>query len=589
LIGTAKSAPALAPLLLDAELSISARLALEAIPGAEAGEALRAAVEKTSGLIKAGIIDSLGERREAAALATIAKALGDADSPVVASAALALGKIGTREAAQALAAAQDKIPAAARPTFCDGYLLCADRLAAAGLTSDAVAIYERFAKAGGPRPVRQAAMQGLLATAGAQKEQMVLEWLSSPDADARAIASAHLSTLSGAALNSLVGKMSGLPPAMQSALLAVFAARGEKAALPAVLAAAKHERIEVRLAALAALGQLGDASVVPTLLATMFADDPASAVARRSIGRIKDPEVDGRILAALQDEREPARRAELVALLHARQAKAAVPVFLKEAAGPDPAVRARSIAALSRLAAPRDLPALIGLALKTEKGQERDSVEKAIVSVCQQIADADRRADAVFEAFRAAGDAEKVELLPLLGRVGGRPSLDAIRAAIASRNAETHEAGVRALCNWPDAAVADELLKLAQGAAADTHRLWALRAFVRVIALPSNTPPEAKLAMLKQAMQIATRDEERGLIIERAAAVRTVETLRFVAPYLDQPAVAEKACKTVVELAHHAELRESNKPDFGPALQKVVAHCKDRQLVDRARRYLQGI
>ena len=73
--GTGKDVPALAPLLLREDLTMSARLALQAIPGIEAGEALRAAVEKTSGLIKVGIIDSLGARREVAAVATLTQAL----------------------------------------------------------------------------------------------------------------------------------------------------------------------------------------------------------------------------------------------------------------------------------------------------------------------------------------------------------------------------------------------------------------------------------------------------------------------------------------------------------------------------------
>ncbi|MCY2993302.1 MAG: hypothetical protein NTY19_36300 [Planctomycetota bacterium] len=94
--GTGKDVPALAPLLLREDLTMSARLALQAIPGPEAGEALRAAVEKTSGLIKVGIIDSLGVRREVAAVATLTQALSDADPLVVGAAGLALGKMARR-------------------------------------------------------------------------------------------------------------------------------------------------------------------------------------------------------------------------------------------------------------------------------------------------------------------------------------------------------------------------------------------------------------------------------------------------------------------------------------------------------------
>jgi HEAT repeat protein len=593
-IGTYRAVPALAPLLLNDETSLAARLALEAIPGPEAGEALRAAVEKTDGLRKAGIIDSLGERREVAATATVAKALEDVDATVVASAAAALGKIATPEAARLLSAAEKKIPANVRAVFCDGLLLCADRLVASGMADEARAIYQRLAAPEQPRAVRQAALVGLLKAAGKDKDKLVLEYLWSADPEARRIAAGHLSELSTANLKTLATRMANLPGTVQAGVLEELAARGEKTALPTIIAATKHSQAEVRLAALAALGRIGDAAVTGILLEKMLADgvdqvaQAEATLARRSLVQLKDPVADGHILAAMEKSRTPEHRALLIDVLYDRQAKAAIPLFLVEAAGADREVRTRAIMALGRLAGPAEVPAMLALMLTTAKGPDRDNVEKAIVAVCQRIADPHQRTAVVWNAFNKASEAERLELLPLLGRLGGGEQLrEAIRAAMASGEPATREAGVRALCNWPDATVADELFELAQNAPVENHRLWALRAFARVVVLPSDTPPATKLAKLKQAMQLATRDEERGLIIERAAAVRTVESLRFVVPYLEQSALAEKACKTVVELAHHTGLREPHKAEFYPALQKVIAISKDRQLVERAKRYLE--
>src|SRR5262249_50819284 len=62
LTGTARAVPALAGLLADERMSQAARHALEGLPYPEAVAALRDALPKTSGLLKAGIIDSLGWR-----------------------------------------------------------------------------------------------------------------------------------------------------------------------------------------------------------------------------------------------------------------------------------------------------------------------------------------------------------------------------------------------------------------------------------------------------------------------------------------------------------------------------------------------
>src|SRR5438552_17097460 len=73
--GTEQSIPALSALLADEQLSHSARYALESMPSPKAGRALTEALGKTTGLTKAGIINSLGIRGETQALPALARLL----------------------------------------------------------------------------------------------------------------------------------------------------------------------------------------------------------------------------------------------------------------------------------------------------------------------------------------------------------------------------------------------------------------------------------------------------------------------------------------------------------------------------------
>ena len=82
--------------------------------------------------------------------------------------------------------------------------------------------------------------------------------------------------------------------------------------------------------------------------------------------------------------------------------------------------------------------------------------------------------------------------------------------------------------------------------------------------------------------------EEESLVINRCRTAYDVETLRFVLPYLDRPQIAQVACETTVELAHHRELRDPNRSEFDKALDKVIAISKDPVVVDRASRYKRG-
>ena len=274
----------------------------------------------------------------------------------------------------------------------------------------------------------------------------------------------------------------------------------------------------------------------------------------------------------------------LIAILQSRRSVSSVPALLEEARqGP---AREQAVTALALLAGPQNVPAMIDLALNTPKGADREQVERAVVLVCRRIPDEKKRSAPVLEAFERANPANRIALFPMLGRLGGDDARRMVEAALTGADAERCDAAMTALCNWPDASVADRLWQLAQQERDPSRRERLLRAAVRLITQPGGVADSQKIARLTEAMRLARSTEDRAWILERAAAVRHVESLRLVRPYLDDPALTQTACKTVVELAHHRELREPNQKEFTPALEKVLAIVRDQTLVERARRYL---
>jgi HEAT repeat protein len=165
-IGTAESVPALAGLLTDKDQSHMARYALERIPAPEAAQALREALPRVSGAPKAGVIGSLGVRRDAASVDALASSLHDTDKVVACAAACSLGNIGTPEAGKILSAFAAKAPEDVKTAAVDACLVCAERLLADGKKVDAAALYKLLAGPQHPKHVRLAAARGLLAVAG---------------------------------------------------------------------------------------------------------------------------------------------------------------------------------------------------------------------------------------------------------------------------------------------------------------------------------------------------------------------------------------------------------------------------------------
>jgi NADPH-dependent ferric siderophore reductase len=92
-VGDKSAVPALAALLDSPQLSLYARAALETMPGDAADEALRAGLEKLQGKLLAGVINSIGKRRDVNALASLEKLRHDADAEVAGSANAALARI----------------------------------------------------------------------------------------------------------------------------------------------------------------------------------------------------------------------------------------------------------------------------------------------------------------------------------------------------------------------------------------------------------------------------------------------------------------------------------------------------------------
>ena len=162
-IGTASSVPVLATLLADEKLTHMARYALERISGPEAGQALRAAMAKTTGKVKIGIISSLGVRGEDASVAPLQTTLADPDPAVAQAAAYALGDIGSLDAAKALLNAKptDKTKGA----IAEASMQCAERLLAANNKNAAKTTYEKVMAANPSKAVKTAATLGLQACA----------------------------------------------------------------------------------------------------------------------------------------------------------------------------------------------------------------------------------------------------------------------------------------------------------------------------------------------------------------------------------------------------------------------------------------
>ena len=157
IVGGPEAVPALAALLADQHLSDYARSALESIADPAAGVALRDALAKLSGRCLAGVIDSLGVRREAAAVPELVKLDADPARGAVDEALAALGKIATPEALAALWANLRATAANTRIAAANASLVAAERLLKEGNRPAATSLLDQVIAAELPEQLRAAA------------------------------------------------------------------------------------------------------------------------------------------------------------------------------------------------------------------------------------------------------------------------------------------------------------------------------------------------------------------------------------------------------------------------------------------------
>ncbi len=583
LIGTAASTQVLGQLLLDKELSDMARYALERIDAPEATAQLRLGLAKTTGTMKVGIINSLGQRRDSLSKSELIKLLGSSDQDVAMAAARALGNIGGADAAQALSQAQAKAAGPLRRTIVDAYLSCAELALDAGHNAEALAIYQKLYTSGESRRVRIAALGGLIAAGSPNSENLVVQAVKSKDNVMQAAALSLVRDMKNPTLTGQLTRALGQLNAMgQVALIGALADRGDKAAQPAVVKCTGIPEVAVRVAALEALAKLGDAATVP-LLAQKAASDNSEEknAARQTLNTLPGAGVNAKMIALL-DSSSPDVQAVLLSSLAVRGASEAVPNMLQKAKDADSTVRKAAMQALGDLADEKDMPKLVDLIL-TCTTQDLAGAEKMALNVIRRMQDKNAGTGAVLAGMGKTKDTNvKNALLRLVGRMGTDLGLLSVQAAL--QEADTRDTAIRVLSDWPNDKPAQDLRKVAQDSSDLRQSILATRGYISLIGKNAKRPEKQTLQMYDDAMQLAQRIDEKRLVLAGIAKLKSVEALHKVAGYLDDPSLQQEAASAAVKIAE--SFKGKNKTQVKPVMEKVLQVARSKSVKDKAQKLL---
>jgi len=361
--------------------------------------------------------------------------------------------------------------------------------------------------------------------------------------------------------------------------LGALRVRKTKDCVDVAVKALKSESVEVKRAAILALEKIATGKEFDVLYEQMKTFDRGFVA--DAMKRIPGADFDAAVAAALKKETNGDNAATLADVVSGRFLVSEVSSLLDAAKKDDCPIRLQLLTAAERLATKEHIADFVDAFVAIPAGGDRDRAEQIIARLCE--------GDAT-PVVAKMNNANGATIFPLLGRIGGDAAFAQIERGLKSNNAPMIALSVRSLCNWPNAKVAPQLLDAAKnGAYPENMRIQALRAYIRVVSLPDDQDAvdmsgADKLAALKDAFKLATRDDERNLALERVGAVRELDSVKFALEHVDNKALQNKALNAVLDLAHQDFLRKKDKDLFTKALD-VVLEKGDQGQKDRAGRY----
>jgi len=370
---------------------------------------------------------------------------------------------------------------------------------------------------------------------------------------------------------------------MQVKLIDALGKRGDAVARPAILKMLGSKTEAMRITAAGALAGVADPADIPVLAGlAATGSDPEKKAARRSLRLLRGKKMNAAMTEALKGA-DAKTRIELITALMDRNVSESVSVVLKSVDDSDLAVRLAVLDALRAMADENHTAAIVKRLRSAKDKTERRKAALALLATCRR--GKTKCAEAVIAGFDGADAATRILLMRVLTEAGGPKSLNEIVACLKDDDKGVRTAALRVLARWSDRGAVPHLKKLAGDVKNLRNHILAMQGLVR-LASPGKDRP-ADLTTLSEAMKLATRKEEKVLVLGALGAIPSRESLSLAASSLDAPALVEDAGFAAVMIAE--KISGGDKAQVRAVMQKVAKTVKNPKTRDRAKKVLEGL
>ena len=332
-------------------------------------------------------------------------------------------------------------------------------------------------------------------------------------------------------------------------LITMLGERGDELALPLINSALSEEDPAIRSEAAGAVARISGSEAISPLVTYMssFNTPEDQKAAKEALMTVMKNEDIRFLLPILKDGTPAAKKTSIELLAWKSDNKYFMDVFALTSSS-DETVKSAAIKALGDLASPEDQLALTDLLLKTENAIQVADIQNAIAMAAGQIQNPEKRSDPLIKSIRAvSGQNEKIKLVPILGRTGGREALAVVLNEFENGNPDIREISFKTLTGWSDWSASSALYEIA-ASGNKTFEGPALDGYVRQIRSADITD-EQKYLLFRKVMPFAFSANRKNAILTELGRLKTYQTMFFVSGYLDDPATSAAAAKAAMSIA----------------------------------------
>lgn len=289
-----------------------------------------------------------------------------------------------------------------------------------------------------------------------------------------------------------------------------------------------------------------DPATLKTLLAAVRTDGADAPRAAAVLKKLKGAPVAEAVASELPKTMGGARLM-LLDVLAVHPSKSGTTQLLKIADEESGPVRTAALEALAKTGSASEVPDLLKILPKIKDPAGRETVFRTIGTLLSRESDTAARVRVLTDALRQVENANRPDLLRLLGQTGHANANRALAGEIAIVGDRRRDA-LAALKEWssPDTAITDALLA---AAATPSDREGAVEAFCHLAPRLANVNGAELTALLRKAQPLATSAKTRDAFAAALAGTAAPEAAEYAKELASDPAWSAPAGKAAADIA----------------------------------------